>query len=153
MALGDTDETAAIRELIGRQFVGLSWTPEQPADWHGVSSDFLPDAKLFPSIRPVVGSTVAEFVDRMQRLATSTLTSLEEEALGVHIVQFGNVAVATAGCRVIENDGATEESAEMFLLVKSDGAWRIAAQAWDKATAANPLPPLLRNEPAVANVL
>ncbi len=28
----------------------------------------------------------------------------------------------------------------MLLLVKTDGAWRIAAQAWDKASGLNPIP-------------
>jgi hypothetical protein len=31
-------------------------------------------------------------------------------------------------------------SVEMMLLVKTAGAWRIASQAWDRASETNPIP-------------
>ena len=53
---------------------------------------------------------------------------------------FGNIAVATAAAEMLENGGEGSRSVEMMLLVREGGAWKIAAQAWDRAGEANPLP-------------
>lgn len=44
---------------------------------------------------------------------------------------------------MIENSAETSWPMEMPLLVKSEGQWKIAAQAWDPANEANPLPDAL----------
>lgn len=79
----------------------------------------------------------------MRGLAGTTLRRFEETVLGVELRIFGSIAVAAAGGEMVENGGETSRSVEMLLLVKSGGAWKIAAQAWDKAGAANPLPDAL----------
>jgi hypothetical protein len=48
----------------------------------------------------------------------------------VHV--FGSVAVAIAAAEMTENGAHVNRNVEM-LLVKSDGAWRIVCQAWDRA--------------------
>jgi hypothetical protein len=48
--------------------------------------------------------------------------------------------VAVAPCELLENGTETSRNVEMLLLVKTDGQWRIAAQAWDKASDAHPIP-------------
>ena len=40
-------------------------------------------------------------------------------------------------------DAEVSRGVEMLLLVKTDGAWRIAAQAWDAEGPSKPIPPHL----------
>jgi len=129
-----------IEALIARQFASLNWTPSAPADWSTFASDFVPEATLYPSARPIHRQTVAEFVGRMQGIAATSLRTFHERVLGTEVRVFGNVAVAVAACEVTENDKDVSRSVEMLLLVKDAGAWRIVSQAWDKETADNPLP-------------
>jgi hypothetical protein len=51
----------------------------------------------------------------------------------------GNVASAAVACESIENTTETSRTVEMLLLVKDEGAWRIAAQAWDRESDLNPV--------------
>lgn len=134
------DDVKEIRALIARQFASLSWTPEAPADWNGFADDFIADAPLYPSARPAAPQSVRAFLDRMKGLAGTSLRSLQETVLGAEILVYGNVAVAVAPCELLENDTETSRNVEMMLLVKTDGRWRIAAQAWDKAADTRPIP-------------
>ncbi|MBM0744303.1 hypothetical protein JOY44_22265 [Phormidium sp. CLA17] len=102
--------------------------------------DFLPGAPLYPSARPVSVKSLDEFTERMGELARTTLTSLHERVIGTQILVFGNVAVAAAACENTENQGEVNRNVEMLLLVKSEGHWKIAAQAWDKETNSVPIP-------------
>lgn len=140
MAREPERDREAISRLVARQFASLSWNEGRPADWDGFVSDFLPGAALFPAARPIAGRTVPEFVARMKHLSATTLSSLEEDVRGLRVTVFGNIAVATVACAMTENGSGTEETVEMLLLVRSEGRWRIAAQAWDKASADNPVP-------------
>lgn len=134
-----TDEQA-IRELIGRQFASLSWSPKTSADWDSFIGDFTPGASLYPSARPVKRQSVDGFVERLAGLAASELRSFREDVLGTEVRVFGNVAVAIAGCEVIENESEVNRGVEMLLLVKDQGRWRIVAQAWDTESADTKLP-------------
>lgn len=138
MTKDQADDVTAIRDVIARQFASLSWNSERAGDWSGFARDFLPGATLLPALRPVAPRSVAEFVARMQALSAGALQSLEEQLLGVEVIAFGNVAVAAAACKMVENGQEAGESVEMLLLVKDEGQWRIAAQAWDKASDTNP---------------
>lgn len=133
----------AIRALVARQFASLSWGGGVAPGWADFAADFHADARLFPSARPARAVTADAFVDRMRGLSETTLTSLQETVLGVEVRVFGNIAVATAAAEMVENERETSRSVEMLLLVKEDGGWKIAAQAWDKASEANPLPDAL----------
>ncbi len=133
----------AIRKLVARQFASLSWSDGVAPGWADFAADFHADARLFPSARPAKSIAVDAFVNRMRGLSETTLTSLKETVLGVEVRVFGNIAVAMAAGEMIENERETSRSVEMLLLVKEDGGWRIAAQAWDKASDANPLPDAL----------
>jgi len=139
MAQDRERDIEAVRRTVERQFAALTWDEGSPADWDGFVSDFMPEAVLFPAARPAA----AEFVSRMKRLSATTLSSLGEELRGVDVTVFGNVAVAAAVCAMTENGTQAGESVEMMLLVKDEGRWRIAAQAWDKAGADNPVPETL----------
>jgi ketosteroid isomerase-like protein len=105
--------------------------PGRSADWEAFQGDFLPEAPLTPAARPVKRQTVEAFMARMQGLGRTALASFHERVLGTEVQVFGNVAVAMAGCEITENGGHVTRGVEMLLLVKTDGAWRIAAQAWD----------------------
>ena len=98
------------------------------------SSDFLPDASLYPSARPVSAKSLNEFTHRMGELARTTLTSFHERVIGTKVLLFGNVAVAAVACENTENEGEVNRNVEMMLLVKTNGHWKIAAQAWDRET-------------------
>jgi len=138
----------AIEELIERQFQSLSWTPDAPADWQAFTADFLPAAVLCPAARPASPQDVNAFVDRMQQVAATKLTSLQERVLGAEIIVFGNVALAAVGCELTENGAEVNRTVEMLLLVKDEGAWRILAQAWDTEGSGGPLPEALAGSTA-----
>jgi hypothetical protein len=128
------------RSAVQRQFGSLSWNDATPPDFDTFAADFHADANLYPSSRPSQAQTVAAFVRRMRTLAATDLRRFDETVLGSDIRIFGNIAVATVACEQIENGSDTNRTIEMLLLVKSEGAWQIAAQAWDKSSEANPVP-------------
>lgn len=131
MTGNDSWDAAEIRALIARQFESISWTRDRSADWSAFADDFLPGAGLVPAARPAAPKSVEAFVERMQRVAAENLASLEETLEGAEIRVFGNVAVAMAVCGMSENGAAPSRGVEAILLVRDEGRWRIAAQAWD----------------------
>ena len=138
-----SDETA-IRALIGAHFQGLKWTPTTKADWARFSADFLPGASLFPGARPARAKTLDAFIERMNDVAQGSLQSFEERTLGMEVLVFGTVAVVLAASEMLENETEVNHDVSGYLLVKSDGEWRIAAHAWDQASDQKPVPAHLR---------
>ena len=139
----DSDESQ-IRALIGAHFDALKWSPGSNPDWKTFSTDFLPEAQLFPAARPVQAKSLNEFIERMNRVAQGSLQDFEERTLGMTIERFGNVAVVMAASEMLENKEEVNHDVSGYLLVKSEGRWRIAAHAWDKASEDNPVPEQLR---------
>ena len=145
MAIIDEDDNArAIRTLIGAHFRGLRWTPDTRPDWAAFTADFVPDASLFPAARPARRQTLDAFIARMDKLGQGTLRSFEEATLGMQILLFGNVAVVLAASEMLENGSEINQDVHGYLLLKDEGKWRIAAHAWDHASAQRPLPEHLR---------
>lgn len=140
MSMNSDRDVQAIRALIERQFASMSWKVEGEPNWGLFTDDFLPDAQLFPSARPLRTQAVPAFIDRMKALVGTTLQSFDETVLGSKIHVFGNVAVAVTVCENIENESNVERVVEMMLLVKEQRRWKIAAQAWDKASESQPIP-------------
>lgn len=140
MTNDQSDDTAAIRGLIARQFASLNWTEGTSGDWQAFAADFHPDATLYPAARPAQPQTVPAFVARMQALAQTTMRVFDEKVLGTKVHVFGNVAVAVVAAEMTENGTGGNRNVEMLLLVKSDGAWRVVCQAWDRAGAGKPIP-------------
>ncbi|MGI9477435.1 MAG: nuclear transport factor 2 family protein [Hyphomicrobiaceae bacterium] len=144
----DRDE---IRNIVKRQFESLSWGRNKRPDLPAFTDDFIDGASLYPAARPVRGKSVDAFAGRMQALSQSTLKSLDEQLRGLDVHVFGNVAVAMAVCELTENDTEVSRNVEAMLFVRSDGRWRIAAQAWDTETAEKPVPAALLNAPQPAD--
>jgi len=144
---GEAADLRAIRDLINRQFASMSWTATTGPDTATFRSDFLPDAPLYPSARPVSAKSLNEFAERMGELARTTLTSFHERVIGTKILVFGNVAVAAVACENTENEREVNRNVEMMLLVKSDGRWMVAAQAWDRETNRLAIPDELLMDP------
>lgn len=140
----EPDDIRAIRNLIGAHFDGLRWTPTTQPDWTAFSADFLPDASLFGAARPVRRQTLDAFITRMNGVAQGTLRSFEERTLGMEILRFGNVAVVLSASEMLENGAEVNHDVSGYLLVKSEGEWRIAAHAWDHASENMPVPQRLR---------
>ena len=134
------NDAKAINDLIRRQFASLSWKQGESGDWNAFAGDFLPEAILYPSARPAAGQSAISFVERMKKLCGSTLQSFDERVLGTKILVFGNIAVAVAAGEMVENEAEANRNVEMMLLVKTNGAWHIAAQAWDRVTPSMPIP-------------
>ena len=134
------DDVLEIRALIERQFASLSWPNGGTGNWQAFSNDFLDDATLYPATRSIHPQSVSAFVARMKSIAGKELQSFEEAVLGTKVTVFGNIAIAIATCAIKENGITENRTVEMLLLVKDQGAWRIAAQAWDRASEANPVP-------------
>ena len=143
MANGMGTDEDAIRSVIDRQFASLSWDESIAPEWDGFAGDFLDGASLYPAARPARRISVVDFVERMRGLSRTSLRSLQETVLGTDICVFGNIAIAAVAAEMIENGAETNRSIEMLLLVKSEGQWKIAAQAWDREGEANPLPDAL----------
>ncbi len=135
----DDDETA-IRALIGAHFESLTWTPTTRADWDTFAADFLPDASLFPAARPAQARTLDGFIERMNGVAQGSLRSFEEHTLGMRVLAFGNVAIVLAASEMLENETDVNHDVSAYLLVKTEGEWRIAAHAWDQASEEMPVP-------------
>ncbi len=135
----DDDETA-IRALIGAHFESLTWAPTTGADWDTFAADFLPDASLFPAARPAQARTLDGFIERMNGVAEGSLRSFEEHTLGMRVLAFGNVAVVLAASEMLENETDVNHDVSAYLLVKTEGEWRIAAHAWDQASEETPVP-------------
>ena len=124
-----------------RQFASLCWSGGGTADRDTFAADFLPGgAALFPAACPVRSQSVDAFIERLSALAGTGLHSFHERAPGVTVRAFGNVAVAVAGCEITENGTDVTRGAEMLLLVREEGRWRIAAQGWDTERSGGPLP-------------
>ena len=134
------DDETAIRALIGAHFESLTWTPTTGADWDTFAADFLPDASLFPAARPAQARTLDGFIERMNGVAQGSLRSFEEHTLGMRVLAFGNVAVVLAASEMLENGTDVNHDVSAYLLVKSEGEWRIAAHAWDQASEEMPVP-------------
>jgi ketosteroid isomerase-like protein len=143
MHMAPDDDVRAIEALITRQFARLTWREGAGGDWNAFSADFLADAQLFPAARPARPQSVNAFVERMQGLAATKLRSLHQRLAGREIRVFGNIAVAAAVNEMTENDAGKTRAVEMLLLVKDNGAWRIAAQAWDSEALSKPIAPEL----------
>jgi len=143
-----SDDVRDIKNLISEQFrTGLQWTPSKPADWATFANGFLPDGSLFPAARPVRRQAVDAFIARMSGLAQNKLRSFQETMLGADVLVFGNIAVALAASELVENGTDVNHDVTGFLLVKSEGKWRIAAQAWDHESDEMPVPDRLRPRP------
>jgi len=143
----DTSDEDAIRALIGAHFEGLKWTPTTQPDWETFSADFLSDASLFPAARPAQAKTLDAFIERMNGVAQGSLHHFEERTLGMQILVFGKVAVVLAASEMLENETEVNHDVSGYLLVKSEGAWRIAAHGWDQASEQKPVPEHLRQAP------
>lgn len=127
----DRKDVQAIEALIARQFSSLSWTFGGTGDWDTFAADFFAEAALYPAARPAKRQSVPEFVERMKGLAGTKLRSFGQAVLGTEIRVFGNVAAAFAVIEITENGTEVNRGAEMLLLIKSEGVWQIASQAWD----------------------
>lgn len=138
------ENVRAIQRLIGEHFDALRWQAGGRADWERFSADFIAEASLFPARRPVARQPLEAFIARMDSLATGALHSFEEKTLGMQVLAFGNIAVVLAASEMIENGKEVNHDVSGYLLVNDDGKWRIAAHAWDKASAENPVPTALR---------
>ena len=53
------------------------------------------------------------------------------------------VLISRSWYEMTKIDAEVSRGVEMLLLVKTDGAWRIAAQAWDAEGPLKPIPPHL----------
>ena len=136
-------DVAAIRDLNRAQAERLSCTTARTADWEGYKSGFIPSAAMIASARPARPQSVAEFVERMKGLSQGSLKNFEEKSLGGQVCVFGNVAVALVAGETLENGGEVNRDVSGYLLVKEEGRWRIAAQAWDKEKPEQPSPPAM----------
>ncbi len=144
MTYDSGSDESQIRALIGAHFDALKWSPGSNPDWKTFSTDFLSVAQLFPAARPVQAKSLNEFIERMNSVAQGSLQDFEERTLGMTIQRFGNIAVVMAASEMLENKEEVNHDVSGYLLVKSEGRWRIAAHAWDKASEDNPVPEQLR---------
>lgn len=135
----ERSEIRAIQTLVERQFECFSWQDGGTPDRVAFLADFVSEARLFTSARPVKPQSAEQFLERMEGLAGRTLRSFDEMVLGSIVHVYGNVAVAVIASLSFENSDQTNRNVEMMLLVKDQSRWRIAAQAWDSEDPSNPI--------------
>lgn len=129
-----------IRELINRQFASMTWKTGEGPDLESFERDFLTEAVLYPSVRPLSAQSIGEFGVRMSELARTSLRSFHEQVMATKVHVFGSVAVAVVACENTENGAERNRNVEMMLLVKDRDRWKIAAQAWDRETENRQIP-------------
>lgn len=123
----------AIEALLHEQFAAIAWGDGKTPEWDAFANGFVDGAPLYPAARPIRPTTVDGFAARMRRLSDDeTLRTFSEVPQGLDVRIAGNVAVALAGCEMHENGEEITYDVNAILLVKQDGVWRIAAQAWDR---------------------
>ncbi|MDT9598797.1 nuclear transport factor 2 family protein [Sphingosinicella rhizophila] len=133
-------DEARILEIVDTMFDAISWSEGSPPDFDRFSAAVMAEAVLVPAARPAATTDIASFVKRMSGLhADGAMKTFTEKATKTQIRIFGNIAVAIGGFEAIA-DGSPGRGANVFLLVRDAGDWRIAAMAWDNESVDNPLP-------------
>lgn len=123
----------AIRALIMEQFACMRWQPGTRIEWTGFTEAFLSGARLIPAQRPPSPISPEAFVSRMTGLRDSgVLSAFHETDNGIGVFVIGNIAVAIAGCEMLENATDRTWDVSVFLLIRSGDTWKIASQAWDR---------------------
>lgn len=147
-AASEEADVAAIKQLMSQE-LSLVWSRAKDTDWDRFTGTFLPGAALFPAARPVKTQTLDRFVDRMKQFRNEgKLETFEVTPLGCDVRVFGNVAVAFAACELHENRSTINREINATVLVRENGGWRIAAQAWDVETDAHKIPDDLKRKTA-----
>ncbi len=126
-----TDEEQ-IKGIIQAQFSALKWGADIKPNWPNFEAGFTEEAYLIPAKRPAKPISIFDFIQRMEGLRKDgSLESFSEQEKGTFIKVVGNIAIALAGCEMTENKAEVTKDISAFLLVKTNGEWSIAAQAWD----------------------
>jgi hypothetical protein len=100
METGHDSDVDAVRSLIATLFESMDWEPSREPIG-GPSPTFSPGTTLIPAARPAKHQAVDAFMERMKGLeAERNLRSFREEALGIRVQVFGNVAVALGACEM-----------------------------------------------------
>ncbi len=138
------DDVEAIGRLMAELFEAISWSPESPPDWQRFSQPCLDDLLMVPAARPAKTTALQPFMEMMQKQRDDgNLVNFNERTLGHHVRVFGNIAIAMCGFETRINDGDPQRGVNAFMLVKSEGSWRIAAMSWDNETDSRRLPDYL----------
>lgn len=123
-------ENDDILELLQNQYSGLCWSESTAPNWELFLSGFHPEGQIIPSTRPAKTKTPQEFIKRMSDLRMSgVLRSFSEKIKFYDIQVYGNVACATVGCEMTENESQVTHDISVINLVK-DGGWAIVSQSW-----------------------
>lgn len=126
------DDVASITEIVADMFDAISWSPDNQPDFERFAKAVHECAVLVPSARPIVPSSIADFVDRMRsQHSAGSMETFDERPLKTSVLLFGNMAVALGGYEMRVNGGAPSRGANAFLLAREDGHWRIVSMAWD----------------------
>jgi hypothetical protein len=128
----ENEDACEIAAIVQRMFDAISWSPEQAPDFPAFRASVRDDAVLIPSARPAKTTDMTNFLIGMKtQRDNGNLVDFEETALGTHVRVFGNIAVAIGGYESMANKGKPGRGANVFLLVRGDKGWEIAAMAWD----------------------
>ena len=126
-----TSDELQIRELIHRQCGDISCAVDTPLDWLTCSRDFFDGALVFQAHRPVDAIPVEHLSTRMGELRDCTdAAHRRERVTHVEVLIFERVAVALAGCQLLDDERDVTCDVNAFLLIKDQGRWLIASQAW-----------------------
>ena len=142
-----TDEDE-IRVLVRDHFDGMKWDDQQSPDWDRFRKDFFPGAILCGAARPAQLRSLDEFIERMETVARKNLKSFEEQTRSMKILKFGSIAVVLAMSELLEDGTDINRDVSGYLLVKSEGAWKIIAHTWDQESEDKPIPEVLRLQSA-----
>jgi hypothetical protein len=141
MTASKSDDVQAIARLLENAFDAISWTPEKAPDWATFFAPYLDGANLVPSARPAVLTDPDTFRTRMDaQRDDGALSHLEEQSAGLFVKVFGSIAIAANAFRGQVNRSAEIGGVNMYLLVKTDGGWKIACVAWDNSSPDQPIP-------------
>ncbi|MFO7552451.1 MAG: DUF4440 domain-containing protein [Haliea sp.] len=136
-----TDDIKEIENTIEALFSAICWSPDKAPDWERFAGLCLDDVVLVPAARPAKTTALKPFIATMSKQRDEGgLLNFHERVFAHDVGVFGNVAVARSSFATSINKATETRGVNAFMLVKSDGAWHIAAMSWDNESEAHPVP-------------
>ncbi len=134
-------DQARIQDIIETMFSAVSWSPTSPPDFDSFRAAVRSDAVLAPAARPVATTDIESFVARMNGLyRDGAMKHFDERAHKTLVHVFGNIAVAIGSFEASVDQGDITRGVNVFMFVRNEGEWQIAAMGWDNETEHAPLP-------------
>lgn len=135
------EDEERIRRIIEDMFVAVSWSTTTPPDFKAFAKAVNKSAVVIPAARPASFTNIEAFAARMnEQYVSGAMTTFDERANKTVVNVFGNIAVAIGSFEARIDGGPVGRGANVFLFIRTEADWQIAAMAWDNEGEIKPLP-------------